>query len=169
MGGFGFGGLAGGALALRWKPGRPLLATFGVLLAAPLTLVVLATTPPFAILLAGIVLLAIGTAVANTLWHTTVQQQVPPASISRVSSYDWMVSLLIFPAGSALAGPLADGLGAGSALLVFAALAGVPLVAVLLVPSVRAIRRKDGAAAAADEARDAAQDQPEAEPEAAVA
>ena len=169
MGGFGFGGLAGGALALRWKPGRPLLATFGVLLAAPLTLVVLATTPPFAILLAGIVLLAIGTAVANTLWHTTVQQQVPPASISRVSSYDWMVSLLIFPAGSALAGPLADGLGAGSALLVFAALAGVPLVAVLLVPSVRAIRRKDGAAAAADEARDVAQDQPEAEAEAAVA
>ena len=48
-------------------------------------------------------------------------------------------------------------------------MAGVPLLAVLLAPSVRAIRRKDGAAAAADDVREAAQDQPEAEAETAVA
>jgi len=106
MGCFGLGGLIGGVLALRWHPDRPLIAVFTVLLAAPGALVLLGTTPPFAILAAGVVVFAIGTALTNTLWHTTVQQQVPPASLSRVSSYDWMVSLLIFPIGSALAGPM---------------------------------------------------------------
>jgi hypothetical protein len=68
---------------------------------------------------------------------------VPAESLSRVSSYDWMVSLLIFPAGSALAGPMADAFGSRSALLAFAALAGFPVLLVLLVPAVRAVRRRE--------------------------
>ena len=131
MSAFGLGGLVGGAIALRWKPDRPLVATFTTLLLAPAALLLLAQTPPLAVLGVGVVLLAISIAICNTLWHTTLQQQVPAESISRVSSYDWMVSLLIFPAGAALAGPLADAFGADVALFVFAALAGVPLALVL--------------------------------------
>jgi predicted MFS family arabinose efflux permease len=159
MGLFGFGGLAGGALALRWRPGRPLVATFGVLLVAPAGLLLLSVVPPLAVLAAGMVGFAAATALANTIWHTTLQQQVPAASISRVSSYDWMVSLLIFPLGAAVAGPLADAVGPRTTLLAFAALAGIPLALVLGVPSVRAIRRRDAppeaAAAPADQASDA--------------
>jgi len=143
MGCFGFGGLLGGAIALRWRPTRPLLATFGVLLAAPVALLLLASAPPLAVLAGGMVVLATATAIANTLWHTTLQQQVPAESISRVSSYDWMVSLLIFPVGSALAGPFADAASVGSALLLFAIVAGAPVALVLLAPSVRAVRRRD--------------------------
>jgi MFS family permease len=143
MGCFGFGGLLGGAIALRWRPSRPLLATFAVLLAAPVALLLLAVTPPLAALAIGMVVLAAATSIANTLWHTTIQQQVPADSISRVSSYDWMVSLLIFPVGSALAGPFADAASVGSALVLFAALAGVPVALVLLAPSVREVRRRD--------------------------
>ena len=140
-----------GPIALRWHPGRPLVAVFGVLLAAPFALLLLAVTPPLVVLAVGVVALAVATAIANTLWHTTLQQQVPAESISRVSSYDWMVSLLIFPVGSALAGPLADGVGPGVALLAFALLAGLPLASVLAVPSVRAIHRRDPSSADAPE------------------
>lgn len=141
MGLFGFGGLVGGTLSLRWRPRRPLVATFGFLLVAPAMLLVLSFTPPLAALAVGMVAFSASTAFVNTVWHTTVQEQVPAEALSRVSSYDWMVSLLIFPAGSALAGPLADVLGARTALLAFAGLAGIPVLLVLLVPAVRAVRR----------------------------
>jgi hypothetical protein len=80
----------------------------------------------------------------DTIWHTTLQQQVPAEALSRVSSFDWTVSMMIFPLGSALAGPLADAVGVQSALTIMAVVAGAPLLAVLLSPSVRAIRRTDG-------------------------
>jgi predicted MFS family arabinose efflux permease len=163
MSAFGFGGLAGGAVALRWKPDRPLVATFTTLLLAPAALLLLAQTPPLAVLGIGVVLLAIAIAICNTLWHTTLQQQVPEESISRVSSYDWMVSLLIFPAGAALAGPLADAFGVQIALFAFAALAGVPLALVLGMASVRNVRRLDATPPKPVEATE-----PEAAPEAAA-
>ena len=74
-----------------------------------------------------------------------------------------MVSLLIFPAGAALAGPLADAFGADVALFVFAALAGVPLALVLGMSSVRAVRRLDPAPSP-----DAPAGEREAAPEAAI-
>jgi MFS family permease len=137
MAAFGLGGLLGGAAALRWSPARPLVAVFAVLLAAPLCLVLLAAMPPLALLLVGVVAFASATAFANTTWHTTLQRQVPPASISRVSSYDWMASLVFFPAGAALAGPIAEATSPTLALAGFAAASGLALVATLVVPSVR--------------------------------
>ena len=143
MGTFGFGGLLGGVLGLRWRPSQPLVATFAVMLAGPMGLLILSVAPPLPILAIGVASIATSATIANTLWHTTLQQQVPAHSISRVSSYDWMVSLLIFPAGAALAGPLADRLGPDLALYLFAALAGVPVLLVLGMRSVRAVRRMD--------------------------
>jgi MFS family permease len=162
MGTFGFGGLAGGAIALRWRPSRPLFATFAILLAAPAGLLILSVAPPLPILAAGVGCVAIATTIANTFWHTTLQQQVPAESISRVSSYDWMVSLLIFPAGAALAGPLADSLGADLTLYVFAALAGIPLALVLGMRSVRAVRRLDAPVAVEPDAQSTPDTTPQA-------
>lgn len=146
MGVFGLGGLAGGAIGLRWKPSRPLVASFAVLLAAPLTLLVVSFAPPLLLFGAALAAMAIAISLTNTFWHTTLQQQVPPQSISRVSSYDWMVSLLIFPVGASVAGPLADALGPELTLYVFAALSGIPVAAVLGLRSVRDVRRADEAA-----------------------
>jgi predicted MFS family arabinose efflux permease len=145
MGLFGLGGVLGGAISLRWRPARPLVAGFGMLLLAPAMLLLLSTTPPLAALAVGMVAFSSSIAFVNTVWHTTVQEQVPPESLSRVSSYDWMVSLLIFPAGSALAGPISEALGTRAALLAFAAIAGIPVLLVLLVPAVREVRRREGA------------------------
>ena len=41
-----------------------------------------------------------GNMVFNTLWETTLQQHIPPPSLSRVSAYDWFGSLLCEPVGS---------------------------------------------------------------------
>ena len=143
MAGFGMGGLIGGAVALRFSPIRPLVAVFATLLAAPMTLLLLAGLPPLPVLVIAVVCFSAATAFANTIWHTTVQRQVPAESISRVSSYDWMASLLFFPIGSAVAGPLAETLGPPTALVAFAAASGLAMVATLAVPAVRALRRLD--------------------------
>ena len=42
---------------------------------------------------------------------TCMQRVVAPEMISRVSSYDYLGSLAFYPAGLALAGPLADAVG----------------------------------------------------------
>ena len=45
-------------------------------------------------------------------WITALAERIPPDRLSRVSSYDWMVSLGLLPVGYLLAGPLADAVGA---------------------------------------------------------
>lgn len=90
-----------------------------------------------------VVTFSAGTALANTIWHTTLQRQVPAESISRVSSYDWMASLVFFPIGSAVAGPLAETFGPSVALAGFATTSGIAMLVTLAVPAVRALRRVD--------------------------
>jgi MFS family permease len=139
----GFGGLVGGSLALRWRPSRPLIAVFALLAIHPVSLLVLSGTPLLPIVLVAVLLGSSALTLGDTVWHTTIQQQIPAASLSRVSSYDWMVSFIFFPIGTVLAGPLADALGVSTALLLFAGLSSIPTVLVLLLPAIRAIRRVD--------------------------
>jgi MFS family permease len=140
---FGLGGLIGGGTALRWRPARPLIAVFLLLALNPLRLFVLSATPPLLVVLGFVFVASAAMALGDTLWHTTLQRNVPSASLSRVSSFDWMVSLAFFPIGAALAGPIADAFGASNAMLLFAIVATIPCLLVLAVPAVRAVRRRD--------------------------
>jgi MFS family permease len=140
---FGLGGLVGGGTALRWRPSRPLVAVFLLLALNPLRLLVLAATPPLVVVVAFVLVASASMTLGDTLWHTTLQQHVPSRSLSRVSSFDWMVSLLFFPVGAALAGPAADALGPSNAMLAFAIVAAVPCLLVPAVPAVRAVTRRD--------------------------
>jgi len=79
----------------------------------------------------------------NTLWETTLQQHVPPASLSRVSAYDWFGSLLCDPLGLALAGVVAAGIGMSRTLWIAAAVDLVAVAAILAAPSVRHLQRPD--------------------------
>jgi len=47
---------------------------------------------------------------------TCMQREVAPHMISRVSAYDYLGVLAFYPAGLALAGPLADALGRSTVL-----------------------------------------------------
>ena len=142
MGLFALGGLVGAALAMRVRPARPLSAAFLIWLGMPFMLVLLSTTPPLALLAAGAFVASACTTLTDTIWHTTLQQQIPSEHLSRVSSVDWTVSMVISPLGNLAVGPLAAGFGTQAALLMLALVAGVPLAIVAFVPSVRAIRAR---------------------------
>ena len=45
-----------------------------------------------------------GLSVFNTLFETTVQKEVPPEALSRISSIVWMLSASLLPLGFAAAG-----------------------------------------------------------------
>jgi hypothetical protein len=73
----------------------------------------------------------------NTLWFTAQQQYVPASEYSRVSSWDFLGTLAIYPIGTALAGPLSAGLGVSSTLYGAAALCAVLTLVMFLVPAMR--------------------------------
>jgi hypothetical protein len=79
----------------------------------------------------------------NTLWDTTVQQHVPQESLSRVNSYDWMVSLIFQPVAFAIIGPLALAIGEDQTLILAFVVGAGANIGVLAVPSVRNLRRRD--------------------------
>jgi MFS family permease len=135
------GGVAGGLLALRWRPRRPLLVGFLLLLLQPVTLLTL--IPPFPT--PGLALAAAvgyGTvSFFNPLWETVLQEQIPRQALSRVTSYDWMVSLVFMPIGYTIAGPLSEQIGVDATLFAAFALATGALLFSLAIPGLRRLER----------------------------
>lgn len=137
------GSLLGGAIALRWKPARPLAVGFAVMLvAATRTLSLIPPFPVFVIALCAMATL-VAITLSNTLWETVLQQRIPQASLSRVSSYDWMVSLAFQPVAFAVVGPLADTIGEVPTLILASSIGVVANLAALAVPSIRNMRQME--------------------------
>lgn len=140
----GVGGLIGSAVATRLRPARPLVAVALAegLLTLPLLGLALAV-PAAALCVAS---LANGAAVmfGMTVWETTLQREVPREQLSRVSSYDWFMSLAFMPLGLALWGPVAEGVGVREALWIAFGLMAAAVAALLALPDVRGLRREAG-------------------------
>ena len=134
------GGLIGGVLALRFRPERPLLVGFAISAAMSLPLLALAGPLPVLLIAASSMVSLVAIELSNTWWFTMLQQHVPEHARSRVSSYDWLVSLVFQPMGSLLAGPLAATIGLPATLLGAAGLALAANLGVLLVRDVREVR-----------------------------
>ncbi|MBO0785285.1 MAG: MFS transporter [Actinobacteria bacterium] len=103
--------VAGGLIALRFAPRRPM--RFVVLIGAacalePLSLAMRWPLP--AVCLAAAV---IGAAVEIMMvqWTVALARFIPPGKLARVSSYDILGSLLASPAGALAAGPAAAAIG----------------------------------------------------------
>lgn len=77
------------------------------------------------------------------MWATSVQSQVPAAVLNRVYAYDVAGSLIAFPVGQALAGPVAELIGARTLLYVSTLVAVVTFAVLLSVPAVRSLRRAE--------------------------
>jgi len=131
------GALAAGATALRLKPRRPLLLASIVVIPNAAPIILLALKLPWETLVVAELVTGFGNMLFNTLWETTLQQHIPPASLSRVSAYDWFGSLLCEPIGLALAGVLAAGIGMSRTLWIAAAVDLAAVAAILAAPSVR--------------------------------
>ncbi|MGW0670825.1 MFS transporter [Streptomyces sp. NPDC002746] len=85
----------------------------------------------------------LGSAVTAVAWDTSLQEHVPPQVLSRVASYDELLSYVAIPVGQLCVGPLAEAYGAfrvtSVAGVVSAAAAALPLAS-------RAVRRLPHAA-----------------------
>jgi MFS family permease len=107
----GLGQIAGGVIALRWRPRRPFLVLALAMNVAALPMAMLATTAPPWALFASAAGLGVVWGMFDPFWLTAMQREVPPDMISRVSSYDYLGSLAFYPAGLALAGPVSALIG----------------------------------------------------------
>lgn len=134
------GTIAGVVVSLRVRPRRPILVGALLCLPAALPYFLLGAGAPLWVTVAGAFVLGVCFDVFGVLWMTTMQREIPPESLSRVSSYDALGSLMFGPIGLMLAAPAAALLGVGNALLACGALVLVATCAALLSPGVRNLR-----------------------------
>ena len=141
----GVGQIIGGVSGLRLQPARPLL------LCGWLTLLEVPLFAFFALgygapaLIAAAALCGISAALVNVLWETTLQEQIPPEALSRVSAFDLMGSLAFYPLGMIVAGPIAAVIGISGS---FAVAGGATLASAALqitVPDIRRVHRRQPA------------------------
>jgi MFS family permease len=137
----GVGAVVGGILAIRIRPRRPLVVCVLAATLISLQTLALALSAPTALIAAASFVGGIGIAVHLTLWFTVFQQQVPEHAQSRVASYDTLGSFVLMPLGMALVGPLADAIGIVETLWIALVVMWASWGAILLLPSVWAIRR----------------------------
>ncbi|GAA1144038.1 MULTISPECIES: MFS transporter [Streptomyces violaceusniger group] len=156
---FGAGTVLGGLLMVRWRPRRMLLA--GSLCVLPLALpsAALAAPVPVVPLVAVMFLVGVSIEVFGVSWMTALHQEIPEDKLSRVSAYDWFGSVAMVPLATALAGPAEEVFGRAASLWGCSALILALTLAVLTVPDVRRLRRREtepvaegGPAAATDTA-----------------
>jgi len=143
MTGAAIGGIVGGLVVLRFRPSRPLFAAYVFSFVTPLQLLALAVPLPLPALVAGAMLVVVALVLVNTYWATMEQQHVPAAYLSRVDSLGWMISLVAFPLGAVVAGPLAGAIGVGPTLVGAAALMAGGVAGALSVRDFRELRRLD--------------------------
>ncbi|MFB6889355.1 MFS transporter [Kitasatospora sp. NPDC056327] len=137
----GAGTVAGGLLAIRYKPARPLAAGAVAMLANPLYPLGLVLDWPVWLLAAAQVAAGVGVGFWGVMWATSVQTQVPGEVLNRVHAYEVAGSVGMYPVGSALAGPAVAAFGTDRVLLVGAAVALLTSLALLTAHPVRTLPR----------------------------
>ena len=139
----GIGSLVGAAAALRFTPRRPLATGFLLFGVCALEPALLARPFPTAVVAVAAAIGFGAAAFAGALWFTTLQERIPGESISRVSAYDWMGSIVFKPAGYALVGSLVTALGTRSTLLLSASVIVVASLIVSSLAGIRAVERPE--------------------------
>lgn len=136
------GAILGVAIAMVWRPRRPIfVATLLTFTAAAPQLLLGFSAPLWVVVLAAF-FMGIGFDLFGVLWMTTMQHEVPPESLSRVASYDALGSLMLGPIGLLLAGPAAALFGPHLALIGTGVVSIGTTVFALAFPQVRQLRAR---------------------------
>jgi predicted MFS family arabinose efflux permease len=133
----GVGLLIGGIAASRVRAGHPLVIGMLVTLALPVWLLLLAAEAPLLLAAAGAFVFGFALELFYVFWLTALQTRVPRESLSRVTSYDALGSMMFGPIGLALAGPLVAVIGLHATFVAGAVVATVAVAASLMFRSVR--------------------------------
>ena len=108
---FSAGMIVGMVIAMRYRPRRPMVTvtlTGATAVAAPLAMAIFGDP---LVLGAVYTLRGVSVGILVAVWNTTLQTQIPRESLGRVTAWDWMSSLALWPVGLAVAGPLAQAFG----------------------------------------------------------
>lgn len=134
---FGIGSIVGDVGAYRLKIARPMAVAAAALAVASCQAVIIGSSG--SLLLISVLEAVTGVAVSLffVLWETALQTHVPESTLSRVSSYDHLMSAGLMPLGLALAGPVSESLGVRPTLYVMTIVAVPAALALLCVPAVR--------------------------------
>jgi len=134
---FGLGAIVGDICAYRLKPVRPMAVAAVAMAVASCQALVIGSGAPVWVIAALEAVTGVGVSLFFVLWETLLQVHIPERVLSRVSSYDHLISVALMPLGLVLAGPLSDGLGVRPALFGMTALAVPAALALLALPAVR--------------------------------
>jgi MFS family permease len=138
---FGVGSIIGNVVALRLPLRRPAVVAAAALVGASTQAAIIGSGLGTAGI-AGLELLAgVCVALFFTVWDLSIQEQVPARAVSRVSSYDFSVSMGLMPLGMAVCGPIAATLGLHATLRWMSVLGVAAALLWLAQPAVRAVRR----------------------------
>lgn len=139
--GFAAGALTGGFVALKLEPSRPLIVGNLALALTALPLLAFAVPMPLWAVVGSAFISGAATLFLDALWQASMQQLIPAEVMSRVESYDWLISTIAAPLGLALVGPLANQTGQAQTLLIAVVMIVIPCSLTPLVPGIRAVRR----------------------------
>jgi predicted MFS family arabinose efflux permease len=148
----GAGTILGALIGFRWRPRYPMRVGMLWVLPWPVATLAFALALPVAVVGAAFVVAGVGLALFGIWWETALAERMPPHLLSRVSAYDWMVSLALLPIGYVLAGPLGEALGEAEVVAGGAAVATVALAAAVFVRETWTLRRLERPAPAASAA-----------------
>jgi MFS family permease len=137
----GFGTILGSLLGVSWRPRYPMRLGMIATSLWPLASILYAAGVTLTLVIPAWILGGAGFALFDVWWLTALAERIPPHALSRVTSYDWMVSLGLLPLGYAVMGPLATQFGAVNVLLAGSALAFVAFVLGLLPRQTRMLER----------------------------
>jgi MFS family permease len=135
----GAGATIAAVLMLRIQPRRPMLVGELAMLGWSVVLIALALRAPTPVVAAAGFVSGIGFGLFGPLWDTTMQRQLPPELLSRVSAYDWFGSMVLLPIGFVIAGSVASVLGITETLWLGAGWLLLTVAIVLSFPSVRGL------------------------------
>jgi MFS family permease len=136
--------IVGALIALKIKPKYPM--RFLMLSSFTITFYIWTMAKPqsLALIAFGAFLFGITLDLWGTLWSTALQRKVPRDSLSRVSSFDAMGSMIFKPVGLAIAAPLSVLFGIDNFLLILAGITAVAILLPLFDPTVRNMSYQDG-------------------------
>jgi MFS family permease len=138
---FGIGNILGDVLLLLWRPAYALRVGALMLVGASCQAAIIGSHLP--IWGIGLLELLTGVCVTGTftLWETSLGEHIPPGSLSRVSSYDYLTSTGMIPIGNVIVGALAVTLGVYPALMVMTVVGIGAALVVVSIPAVRHLPR----------------------------
>lgn len=135
--------IVGSLIAIKVKPKYPM--RFLMISSFTITFYIWSLAKPQSLLMIafGAFLFGITLDLWGTLWSTALQRKVPRDSLSRVSAFDAMGSMMFRPVGLAIAAPLSSLVGIENFLQILAAITVVAIVVPLLDPQVRNMSYED--------------------------